>query len=308
MSKDYTKDENFIKTLSNIVNGDADKIQDVLSKMSVNSLMELIDSVIVNDPKSARELYLDATNNLKTESINVMRSKKPITQNNSHKKTSKRSMNESILGMSSMPNLDRLRKLSGMRESDYETDLDGDVGNDFDSDTIDATPIPMSDNKPSLPPVDDYENTDFDDMFPVEEPSAFVDTSNVISDVEQLMDQLEQKITSIPVGDYKAVVSRLRDILNTAVNVGRDNLVENRKSLKDAMHENDDSMSIGKTRTDAVKSLQTRMGDKPGDRQKAEKAFDKLRKDGGISMKNGEFSMKTMGDDEFDAETYINDK
>ena len=145
------------------------------------------------------------------------------------------------------------------------------------------------------------------------------------------LDELEQQLPEIPVGDFRSIIDSLRRLANYAEDIRRSLVTEGRKTLRDYVSENmkigedviqpikpgqsnpantsttnapmspastvpGKSETIGMNRSDAVKSLQTRMNTDP---TTAAKKFDAMQRKGLIKANGSGFSMNAMDDNTF---------
>lgn len=288
-------DNDFKAILSDLLDMDRDDIVTRIATISMDDLVNLIDAANRRDADAARR-YLGIDTAGVKEGTN-MRNKKPFGE----------SVNKTML-----EDLRRLQELAGMIPSAADSDIGAvdpvddldDAMNDLDDtmgmdgmddamgmDDIDPAPLPAPTPTPASPaPVSSVP------------PAPLPDVGG--DSVYDHLDAVSRMLPEVKVTEFKTVVERLRALVTQALDLGRANLAEQakRKTLRDYLEEdaNQDDVSLGKNRNSAIDALNQRMGGKPQDRAKASKAFDKLKAKGNVKMNNGQFSMKAMGDDEFE--------
>jgi len=110
------------------------------------------------------------------------------------------------------------------------------------------------------------------------------------TNVHSLIDELEELMPYLHVGEYKDVSQRLQGLMNV--------IFEEARPRKKKVDENDDTQTIGSNRSEAINSLKTRMGQNTTN-QEATKAFDDMKRNGAIKQNGSNFTMKPMDDTQF---------
>ncbi len=211
--------------------------------------------------------------------------------------------------------LNRVRKLAGLPEAGFEPPHEvyepqhsysvADEGDlDFDTPLLDEPVMdaPVGMDAMDMAPMDMGMDAPVDAMADM---GALAPTENATHWTATL-DTLEQELQEIPVGDFKDIIDRLRRLANHAEDIRRSLVQEGRKTFRDYMREalaeemTGDQM-IGNNREEAVKAIHTRMGGKPTDLAKAQKAFSTLQGSGKIKQQGGKFSMAACDDETFNS-------
>lgn len=216
--------------------------------------------------------------------------------------------------------LNRVRKLAGLPETGfvpphevYEPEHSFDIADEGD---LDLGVHDLGDPMMGAPELDMGHDLDMDsdlemapeaDMMATEVmPQTMPIASSAPSHWSEVLGELEQQMSDIPVGDFKTIIDDLRRLANYAEDIRRSLVTEGRKSFREyyetALAE--DMMgdqTIGDNRDDAIKNIHARMGGKPADLAKAQQTFAKLQGSGEIKQQGGKFSMKTMDDNAFNA-------
>lgn len=241
-----------------------------------------------------------------------------------------RPLTEQVLGMTMMPDLNRMRELAGIMSSE-DSFVDAQsvpvetIEIPFDTDLKKAIDTAIDQIEALLPKlrVGDYKEVS----------QRIMKTLNVINEAfrmpvgvlkesagnrlwenhETMLDRLEsvrdelvsisgtlgknQSNTHMERELISAITRCLRSMSATITSLKLTDMAEKRRSFKDYVSETEATQTIGNNRPEAVKNLQTRMGDGTTPQQ-ASKAFDRMRATGKIKQNGTKLTMPAMGDDD----------